>query len=413
MQFRVVVVQGPDTGREFLIKAGQTLTVGRGDSAATRLTDPSISRQHCRLELNDDHLLLTDTDSGTGTFLNDASISQAVLRHGDCITLGDTDLRVEDVETDADRTIAPRRQIQASTQRDFSFLPGCVVHRYRIAQELVKGQTGAVFLALNVDTQEPVALKVLWPDIAREPDEKRRFVRAMKTMQPIRHPGIVRIFNAGITELTVPRETLTWYAMEFVDGPSLSTRIERIGTAGMVDWQEAWNVAVDIAQALQVAYEHGIVHRNITPDNILISSSQKTAKLGDLMLAKALEGAGSEPITRAGQLLGDVAFMSPERSRGEPGDHRSDLYSLGATLYAMLTGQTPFDAPTIPAMLHRIQNDSDTPLPPHTFQLSINEHLEGVVLKLLSRNPARRYETPALLLEDLDRIGRCAGLIAD
>jgi serine/threonine-protein kinase len=118
--------------------------------------------------------------------------------------------------------------------------------------------------------------------------------------------------------------------------------ISRLGVAGMLDWQQAVWIAIHIGRALDFAHKQRIIHRNTVPSNILVQNSDKLAKLGDLMLAKVLEGSMAQPITRPGELVGDVDYMSPERMRGgSEVDGRSDIYSLGATVYALLTGRPP------------------------------------------------------------------------
>jgi serine/threonine protein kinase len=164
-----------------------------------------------------------------------------------------------------------------------------------------------------------------------------------------------------------------------------------------------------LGRALQAAGELGIVHRNLTPANVLRRRVDGVCLLSDLMLAKALEGAQARDITAPGQLLGDVAYMSPERTRDSRDvDARSDLYSLGATLYALLTGRPPFASNVLPELIRQERND--LPAPPRSYQLGIHEPLEDVVLRMLAKRPADRYQTPAQLLADLDRIGKFAGL---
>ncbi|MHC4874861.1 MAG: FHA domain-containing serine/threonine-protein kinase [Planctomycetota bacterium] len=407
MEYSISVVSGPDSGRNFTIRSGEALVIGRGQQTETRLQDPSVSRQHCEITFSAGALRVRDLDSGTGTFLNQVETREADLRAGDRISIGDTDLQVDTAGGIDSPTIAPTRST-APPVRNLASLKGQVLHHYEIIDEVARGKAGTVFRARRQDREGIVALKVLWPDIAQNSDERRRFVRAMKTMQPIRHPNIVRILNAGITELDGRSEPHCWFAMEYVDGFNLEQLTKNVGTAGMLDWQHAFRVAVHVGRALEVAHEHGIVHRGISPENILIPRAERIAKLGDLMLAKALDGTSGDQITRRGELVGEIPFMSPERTRGEDIDHRSDLYSLGATLFTVITGQTPFDAPSAAAMIQQIQQGE--PLRPRTFQLSINDMFEGVVMKLLERRPADRYQTPSELLSDLERVGRFAGL---
>jgi serine/threonine-protein kinase len=225
----------------------------------------------------------------------------------------------------------------------------------------------------------------------------------MKTMLPIRHPNIVQLYAAGKTG------PYCWLAMEYVEGESLASVIPRIGTAGMLDWRYAFRVAVHIARALEAACEHDIVHRNITPANILIRASDKVAKLGDLMLAKALAGSLARQITRAGELVGDLLYLPPERTRSQAEvDCRSDIYSLGATLYALLTGRPPFEGHSAPELIKKIREDDAEP--PKKYQLSIPDLFEGVVLQMLAKRPDDRHETPRQLLKDLDRVARYQGI---
>ena len=179
--------------------------------------------------------------------------------------------------------------------------------------------------------ERTVAVKVLSEEYSGSEEQKERFVRGIKTMAPIRHENIVRLYAAGM------QDKYCWVAMEHVDGESLTQVIERIGVSGMLDWKLAFHVGVQIARALDEAAQHEIIHRNVTPQNILLRSSDNVAKLCDLTLAKALQGTLARQVTQPGELVGEVAYMSPERTRGQENvDGRSDIYGLGATLYALL-----------------------------------------------------------------------------
>jgi serine/threonine-protein kinase len=177
----------------------------------------------------------------------------------------------------------------------------------------------------------------------------------------------------------------------------------------MLDWRYAFHVAVDIARALEAAYARQIVHRNITPANILVRSCDRVAKLADLMLAKAMSGSLARQVTRPGELIGDVLYMSPERTRSQADvDTRSDIYSLGATLYALLTGRPPFESESLLDAIDNIRNAP--PVPPKKYQLSIYDLFENVVLRMLQKRPDERYQTPTELLDELRRIGNYQGI---
>jgi serine/threonine-protein kinase len=173
----------------------------------------------------------------------------------------------------------------------------------------------------------------------------------------------------------------------------------------MLDWKNAFRVAVDIGRALLFAHDQHIIHRNVTPQNILQQKSDKTAKLGDLMLAKSLEGNLAQQITRPGELVGAVEYMSPERTRGmQDIDGRSDIYGLGATLYALLTGRPPCGGDTLVEKITRIRQTE--PEKPSKFQMGINDSFQSAVLKMLAKRQQDRFQTAGEMLKELERIGK-------
>lgn len=416
MDVRLSVIAGPDQGRSFVIPTGKLHLIGRGQETNTQLRDPSVSRLHCQILNMAKAITLKDSRSASGTYVNGLAVAEQGLRLGDVIRVGDTELRLEPMHSADERTIPPRRAPivsapSASTPtetRDLNHLLGYTFHRFQLGKAVVKGKTGTIFRAHVDRSSQCVALKVLWPDLTRNRAEMKRFVRTMKLLKPIQHPNLVRLINAGIREPEGnTKEPLCWYAMEWVDGEDLRSVIRRIGTAGMLDWQTAFRVMLQVAQALEAAFDHGFVHRNISPENILLCKNG-IAKLCDLMLAKALESSAGEQITRPGELLGEIPFMSPERSRGEPQDCRSDMYSLGATVYALLTGKPPVTATNMAEMLDQIQRLD--PAPPKTVQLAVNDQFQAIVMKTLAKRTDERFQTPSELLSELRRVGRYNGL---
>jgi serine/threonine protein kinase len=199
--------------------------------------------------------------------------------------------------------------------------------------------------------------------------------------------------------------------MDLVEGESMAQVIRRLGVANMLDWRYGYRVAVHIARALEYAHEQSIIHRNVTPQNILWRSADKMVLLGDLMLAKALEGTLAQQITRPGELLGDVAYMAPERTRGVGDvDGRSDLYGLGATVYALVAGRPPFAEGSLPELVAKIRTAE--PDKPKKYQMAIPDMFQGTVLRLLGKRPEDRFQTATELLADLDRVGKFAGVSA-
>src|SRR5262249_30546466 len=181
----------------------------------------------------------------------------------------------------------------------------------------------------------------LRPEFTQRPADVQRLFRAAATTIPLRHPHLVALREVGQTG------PYCWLAMDWVDGESLAEVIDRIGVAGMLDWRFAARVAVHVARPLHSPHRQQIVHRTLPPRNVLVRSGARAALLGDLPLAKALVGSFAVDFTRPGEIVGDVLYMPPERLSGtDPVDARSDLYSLGALVYALLTGRPPLAGPT-------------------------------------------------------------------
>jgi serine/threonine protein kinase len=404
MLAQLVVVSGPDTGRSFPLVDGQTLNVGRGQESQTQLTDPRVSRKQCLIEVDGGNFILLDSGSSGGTIVNGQKVARQQLLPGDIVRIGDTELHLQmdakpDAATLVDAVLGREPPMSAQETAPLKELVGMSLQHFEIEKVIASGNTGMVFKARDTQKNRAAAVKVLWPEASKKDEEVQRFVRAMKTMINIVHENIVQIFAAGKTG------PYCWVAMEYVDGESLTKVIERIGTHGMLDWRNSLRVAVHIGRALERASEEQIIHRNITPANILVRHSDKLTKLGDLMLAKALEGALARQVTRQGQLVGDVVYMPPERTRSDATiDCRSDIYSLGATCYALLTGRPPFEGHSLTEVVAKIRRGN--PPRPKQFQMSINDKFEDYVMKMLAVDPDQRYETPRQLLVDLERMAR-------
>jgi serine/threonine protein kinase len=408
MSLQLIVIAGPDKDRVFTLQVGPNLMLGRSQSALYRLNDPRVSRGHCQVLLDGDQATVID-NSSSGTFVNGTKVSQHLLKLGDVIQLGDTKLRLQMGDfplSVALGAIEPATQHAAPAKPKspdkLAALSGQTLSHYEVGPVVGKGHSSMVFQARDTKDGKTVALKVLRPEFSQNDEEMQRFVRAMKTVLPLRHPNLIALYGAGKTG---PH---CWVAMEFVEGESLTSVIKHIGVAGMLDWRHAFRVAVHIGRALAYAHDKQIIHRNVAPENILLRTSDKVAKLGDLVLAKALEGTLAQQITRPGELVGDVAYMAPERTRGAEVDGRSDLYGLGATTYALLTGRPPFEGATLIEKITRIRQSE--PVRPTKFQMSIPHRFEQAVLKLLAKRPEDRYQTADELVTELERIAKLQGV---
>jgi serine/threonine protein kinase len=409
MSLQFAIIAGPDSGKVLTLQPGSDLMLGRGDKSFYRLSDPRVSRAHCQVALEGEQAVVTCNGGSGGTKVNGKVVSRHPLALGDVLQVGDTQLRLQMGDFPLDIAVraitpveTPAAPAPAKAVADLEVLAGTTLGHYEIGHVLGRGREGVVFFAHDPQNKDrPVALKVLLPEFSQNEDDRKRFVRAMKTVTPLRHPNLVTVYGAGKTG------PYCWVAMEFVAGETLTEVIKRIGVAGMLDWKHAFRAAVEVARALEYAHAEGIVHRNVTPDNVLRQATDKVCKLGDLMFAKALEGAPQ--ITRPGELIGEVAYMSPERTRGVTElDARSDLYGLGATVYALLTGRPPFEGATLIERITKIRQHD--PVKPTKYQLAIPGQFEGIVMKLLAKQPDDRYQTATELLKELQRVGKFNGV---
>ena len=409
MNHQLHIIAGPEQGRKFTLEDGQTLTIGRGQASDTKLNDPRMSRVHCAVSVDGGTVTVADRGSSSGTFVGGEKIESRALAPGEVFEAGDSQIRyLLDGGTDETTLVGDAgkmfgREKPKPKVAPLNELVGQTLDRFRLDAIITQGRTGMVFEATDTKQDRPAAVKVLSPESAGSDEQKQRFIRAMKTMIDIRHANLVELYGAG------KKGPYCWAAMEYVDGESLDKVIDRIGTAGMLDWKDAFLVGFHVGQALIEAESRRIIHRNVTPQNILRRNSDKVSKLGDLMLAKALEGANAQPVTSPGQMIGDLPYMAPERTRDAAEvDCRSDLYGLGATLYALLTGRPPHEGDSLPELVRKVRKE--TPPPIKQFQLSVPELMQDTVMLLLSKRPDDRPASARDFVRDLTRIAKFNGI---
>jgi len=253
-------------------------------------------------------------------------------------------------------------------------LIGRVIGGCRIEGTIGSGGMGAVYRARHLGLDKPVAVKILPPHFARSQEMIDRFQREARAVAKLEHPHIVGVLNVGF------EAGLHFIVMPVVDGASLTDRLGK----GAIPAAEAMRLTRGIAEGLAEAHRHGIVHRDVKPDNILVSGSG-AAKLIDFGLAREGEVSG---LTEAGQLLGTPHYMSPEQCRGETADARSDIYALGATLYHALTGRLPHEAKSLYELLERIVKTR--PQAPHELNPEVPKNLSLFVLWMMEPEREKR-----------------------
>src|SRR5262249_8450546 len=202
-----------------------------------------------------------------------------------------------------------------------------------------------------------------------------------------------------------------WLALEHVEGVSVATLLQHHGTAGIRDWREAVRVALHVARALAFVHQHQLRHGNITPANILVRGRDRSAHLNDLVLVRALGGSQLWQSVLQAKLTAELSYLPPEQTHGAAHtDARSDIYSLGATVYALLTGRPPFQAPNAQEMVKKIRKIP--PTAPRQLRPNVPEPFENVLLKMLAKVPDAGYPTAVEWIADLESIAKPAGVTA-
>lgn len=267
---------------------------------------------------------------------------------------------------------------------------------YVIEELLGSGGMGEVYRAFDSRSEQKVALKVLHESFSKDRKYLKRFEAEAKAASSIDHPNVVRIFEVGESDGNY------FIAMELVDGVTLLRRIQE----GVIDSEEVLRIAVQVAEALARAHSAGVFHRDIKPSNIMITSAG-SIKLLDFGLAKIIhvsEEAGSEDDrstavrTLPNMLFGTVPYLSPEQALGKPVDGRSDLFSLGVTLYHAATGTVPFIGRNVVEIIDQMLHVEPAP-----HSLLLNLKLRYVIQKCLRKNPEERYQSVQELLTDLSK----------
>ena len=269
-------------------------------------------------------------------------------------------------------------------------LRGALADRYLIERELGQGGMATVYLALDLRHDRHVALKVLHPELAHAVGPAR-FLREIRTTARLQHPHILPVFDSGEADGQL------WYTMPYIEGESLRARLRH---QPKLPIEEAVQIASDVADALAYAHERGIIHRDVKPENVLLSGGH--ALVADFGIARAVGPTEGDKLTGTGLALGTPAYMSPEQAAGSGAlDGRSDQYSLGCVLYEMLAGEQAFTGPTPQAVIAR--RFMESPPAVRSLRTEVPELLERVVLRALAREPVDRFPTAAEFLRLLAR----------
>jgi eukaryotic-like serine/threonine-protein kinase len=272
--------------------------------------------------------------------------------------------------------------------------------RYELGEVIGRGGMAEVHEGQDLRLGRRVAVKILRPDLARDPSFQARFRREAQSAASLNHPNIVAVYDTGEDQLAPsadePGAVVPYIVMEYVDGMTLR---ELMSSGRRLLPERAMEIADGTLAALDYSHRHGIVHRDIKPGNVMLTRGGDV-KVMDFGIARALADSG-QTMTATSAVLGTAQYLSPEQARGEMVDSRSDIYSTGCLVYELLTGRPPFmgDSPVSVAYQHV----SEQPVPPSQLDPSVPATIDAIVLKALAKRPENRYQSAADMRSDVER----------
>ncbi len=423
MPVKLKVIEGPGTGCIYVLGEGESKIFGRHPSADVMLPDPLLSRHHLMVRASHGGGLILDLDSSNGTFLNGHLVKEAPVDSGDRIAIGSVVLEV-DVERPsldlADRAspdtvkalrfcsrchravlqeagipVPPWELFICEACRAGKTFDPYLIENYKLLQQVAQGTYGPIYKAEHLGMKRPALVKLITPGRTVDPKLMQLFIREASIGGRLFHPGIVEMYDAG------EKDGVFYIIEEWVEGQELARRIEQ---QGPIPADEALGIIGRVTEALRFAHEQGVIHRNVNPQSIVLGPAG-AVKLADFGFAKIIRGVstGSSGITAAGELKGTANYTPPEQLlNAATADQRADIYALGATLYHMLSGKPPYEAPSPLKVIRRIGENDLTPLA--DLSPNLPKPLHKLVDRAMERDPARRVQSAGELIAEIERI---------
>lgn len=346
--------------------------IGRQSTNDIVVLTEKASRQHARITPSGRQFVLEDLGSSNGTFVNGIKIQRHTLEHGDEIRIGDAILTfMGDLSTS---------------------LEGQTLGNYRIHNKIGQGGMGTVYKATQISMDRIVALKILRDELSSDREFVKAFLNEARAAGRLNHPNVVRVHDFGEVG------GIYYFSMEYVDGETVEDILKREGKLSV---GRALDIVRQVASALDHAHSLGIIHRDIKPQNIMIDRHGQV-KLMDLGLARMAGREASD--RRKNAIMGTPYYMAPECAQLMRTDARTDIYSLGATFFHMLTGRVPFDGANSLAVITKHIHE---PLPsPRRFDVTIPERICQLVERMMAKNPEMRPASAKALVEEIAEIQR-------
>ena len=423
--------QGPERGEHITLPQGSSVSIGRSSAAGRKVKDNHLSRVHFEIDFRGPKAVVRDLNSRNGVFVNGRRVEgQKTLAEGDRVLAAEQAWDVNYVESlnqlagEAEETVSlldnPSpcihcgRPISLATfaegqvmERGGKYLcPDCSIvvgfesrefNGFEVHERLGAGSAGMVYKATQLVLGRTVALKILIKREGLSPRVEARFLREAATISRLEHPHIVKIYDAS------PFPQGYFIVMEYFPGNDLQTLIEEHGVPSI---PIGVSVGLQVLEALIYAAGEGIVHRDVKPANILYRPDEGLAKLSDFGLAKRV---GVSAGTRDGEGVGTPCYMPPEQVHNARNvDVRADIYSMGATLYHLLSGRYPIMANNLQEFMQGIMERDPPPI--ERFNPQLPPELCEVIRKAMKKQPDDRFQTPAEMREALDGVRRKYGI---
>lgn len=388
------VTQGPHEGLVLTYDTQDSLLVGRSGKAHLHLDgDKHISRNHCLIEVRPPDCYVVDLNSANGTFVNDSRITDCWLKNGDTIRGGQTQITVRlrgrqnsDGATGKAPVDPDASLFQAKMQKQ--------IGGFQIQDEIGSGTMGVVYKAKHIPTGRIVALKIVLPGMEVSETAQQTFIREVGILCRLRHKRIVRFFEAGSFDGRL------FMAMDYVDVIDLEDTLAALPIGKRIN--VACGLMRQVLDGLQHAHDEGLVHRDIKPKNLLVSreGDRLNARLADFGLAKRFADVGMSQISNQQEIKGTLCFMAPEQIiNSRYAKPQADIFSVGATLYSLISGEQIYDLSDHRTPIAIILNDGPVPLRKRSPE--IPDALCRLVDKALSYDMEDRFQSAREMRDEL------------
>ncbi|BBM84759.1 protein kinase domain-containing protein [Candidatus Uabimicrobium amorphum] len=367
----LLIEKGPNKNKHVEWNSS-SITVGRDARTNLKIDDTAVSRNHFKIYDVENQFFIEDLGSRNGTILNGESIERPMpLEIGSCIQIGETIFSWLDKLPEAGSDPLIGKELSG----------------YLIGELLGKGGMGRVYLAQQISLDRDVALKILSSKLTKNEVFVEKFIEEARSSAKLNHPNIIQVYDVTQSGKKY------FFSMEYAPGGSVQ---DLISGGRKLPLDQALSYFKDTLSGLEFAEKKQIIHCDIKPENLMLAE-ENIVKIGDLGLAQSLTDDKKEKE----QLYGTPHYFAPERITGGIVDHRSDMYSCGASFYRILTGTTPFKGRSSKEIIQR--HIHDTPTPMRELNPDLPEYIETIIEKMMAKNPEDRYETNSDILKDLER----------